>query len=919
MLELHNIKKDYVVEKMTTQALKGITLSFRKQEFVAILGPSGCGKTTLLNIIGGLDHYTSGDLIIDGTSTKQYKDRDWDTYRNHKIGFVFQTYNLIQHQRVGSNVELALTISGVPKEERKERVKHALAQVGLLSQIRKRPNTLSGGQMQRVAIARALVNNPDIILADEPTGALDSEASVMVMDILKDISKEHLVIMVTHNPDLAYKYATRIIEIKDGEIQSDSNPVEEGEQLDIVEQIEKIDELEAHGVDVSQVEDISNAEIPEEPAVEEQPVEKPKERKAKMKWKSGFMLSLANLYTKKMRTLATTFAGSIGIIGMTLVLALSTGAKAYVVQVEENALADYPMIIEETTIDMSKMFDLLAESGNKGEEHQANDTEVYERELLGNMFEYFTETAGQKNDLKDIKNYFDNHFDDKDGLLRYSYGERMNIFSDYDQVKDENGNIIETLAHTGTYFHINPFTDQVNGMLDSMGAGFKDQVVGMISSVGLSFDSMIPWDELMDNQELLNRQYDIVAGRWPDDKNADGSASKPFEVIMVISENNEIDDIVALAAGLRSAKRLGEAFSGQTVSYQIEDLLKMNYKVMPQSSFFYEKDGKYYSYYADTAYYTSENGSSAEFAQIINDIGLNVNIVGVVRPKPGVTNAVLKKPMCYTKNLTNFVNKANVNSAVVQYQTKNIKVDEKTGHVYGNVGEIYIGSTQYSAGQAVDFDSYLEFAQYYLGDDKETGDKSGGLGWVDVETPKKIYIYASSLDGKANILKLFDAYENSGADKHLSYQDTISVLMSAIKQIINAITYVLVGFSAISLVVSSIMIAIITYTSVVERTREIGVLRAIGARKRDIASIFNSETLIEGTLSGIVGVFLAWIITLPINVVVYQRFQIMNIADLEWWHVLAMFGLSIGLSMLSGLIPSQLAAKKDPVYALRSE
>ena len=389
MLELHNIKKDYVVEKMTTQALKGITLSFRKQEFVAILGPSGCGKTTLLNIIGGLDHYTSGDLIIDGTSTKQYKDRDWDTYRNHKIGFVFQTYNLIQHQRVGSNVELALTISGVPKEERKERVKHALAQVGLLSQIRKRPNTLSGGQMQRVAIARALVNNPDIILADEPTGALDSEASVMVMDILKDISKEHLVIMVTHNPDLAYKYATRIIEIKDGEIQSDSNPVEEGEVLDIVDQIEKIDELEAHGVDVSQVEDISSAEVPEEPKVEEPPVEKPKERKAKMKWKSGFMLSLANLYTKKMRTIATTFAGSIGIIGMTLVLALSTGAKAYVVQVEENALADYPMIIEETTIDMSRMLDLLSEAGDKKEVHEANNEEVYERELLGHLFEYF--------------------------------------------------------------------------------------------------------------------------------------------------------------------------------------------------------------------------------------------------------------------------------------------------------------------------------------------------------------------------------------------------------------------------------------------------------------------------------------------------------------------------------------------------
>ena len=910
MLELHNIKKDYVVEKMTTQALKGITLSFRKQEFVAILGPSGCGKTTLLNIIGGLDHYTSGDLIIDGISTKQYKDRDWDTYRNHKIGFVFQTYNLIQHQRVGSNVELALTISGVPKEERKERVKHALAQVGLLSQIRKRPNTLSGGQMQRVAIARALVNNPDIILADEPTGALDSEASVMVMDILKDISKEHLVIMVTHNPDLAYKYATRIIEIKDGEIQSDSNPVEEGEVLDIVDQIEKIDELEAHGVDVSQVEDISSAEVPEEPKVEEQSVEKPKERKAKMKWKSGFMLSLANLYTKKMRTIATTFAGSIGIIGMTLVLALSTGAKAYVVQVEENALADYPMIIEETTIDMSKMLDLLAESGDKKEKHEANDEEIYERELLGNMFEYFTETAARKNDLKDIKKYLDKNLNPEDGLVKYNYGERINIFSDYDIVKDENGNIIKTLDHTGNYLLVNPISENVDGMMDEMlGPTAKQKVMDMIGSVGLSIESLVPWDELIDNQELLNRQYDMVAGHWPSDNNADGTDSKPFEVVLVVNENNEIDDIVALAVGLRNAKRLGEAFSGDMLSYKIEELLNMTYKVMPQSSFYYEKDGTYYNYYADSNYYTSKDGANEFFSNYIATNGLNLKISGIVRPKVGVTNAVLKKPMCYTKNLTNYINNVIVpNSDVYKYQMKNITINDD-GTVSGTVGNIVIGSSTYSNGQTINYDTFYEFAKDYLFD----------IGYVDTTTPKTIYVYASSLDGKAHILKLFEDYENSGEDKHLSYQDTISILMNAIKQIINAITYVLVGFSAISLVVSSIMIAIITYTSVVERTREIGVLRAIGARKRDIASIFNSETLIEGTLSGLVGVFLAWIITLPINVVVYKRFQIVNIADLEWWHVVAMFALSIGLSMLSGLIPSQLAAKKDPVYALRSE
>lgn len=908
MLELRDIKKDYVVEKTTTQALKGISIKFREKEFVAILGPSGCGKTTLLNIIGGLDKYTSGDLLINNVSTKEYKDRDWDTYRNHTVGFVFQSYNLIPHQRVGANVELALTISGISKDERKERVRHALEQVGLSSQIRKRPNTLSGGQMQRVAIARALINNPQIILADEPTGALDSESSVRVMDILKETSNDTLVVMVTHNPDLAYQYATRIIEMKDGEIISDSNPVGDDEILNLVEQLDVINGLEAQGINTDGME-IEEA-VALEQQVEESTEERlPRQKKAKMKWKSAFKLSLDNLYSKKMRTILTTLAGSIGIIGMTLVLALSTGAKSYILQVEENALADYPMIISETSVDMSKMFDILANSGNKQSEHNPNDKEIYERELLGNLFTYFTELANQKNDLKDIKKYLDKHVNPEDGLIRYNYGERINVFSDYDQLKDENGHVIDTLTHTGNYFLVNPFTDNVNGMLDSM--GLKDQIIGMAGTIGLDFDSMVPWDELIDNQELLERQYDVVAGHWPNDKNADGSETKPFEIVIVVNENNEIDDVVALATGLRSPKRLGEAFSGETVAYQIEDLLNMTYKVLPQSAFFHEEGGVYSSYYADSNYYNSKDGAGEFFSNYIKNNGLNLNIVGVVRPKPGTTNPVIKKTMGYTKYLTSYINSLNSEekSDVIAYQLSNINIDEETGKVTGTVGKIDIGSEHYSNGESVNFDSFYEFAQEYLAD----------LGWVDAETPKTIYIYASSIDGKANILKVFENYEKSGEDKHLSYEDTISILMNAIKQIINAITYVLVGFSAISLVVSSIMIAIITYTSVVERTREIGVLRAIGARKKDIASIFNSETLIEGFLSGLLGVFLAWIITLPINVVVLQRFQIVNIASLQWWHVLAMFGLSVGLSLLSGLIPSQIAAKKDPVYALRSD
>ena len=901
MLELRDIKKDYVVEKTTTQALKGISIKFREKEFVAILGPSGCGKTTLLNIVGGLDQYTSGDLLINNVSTKQYKDRDWDTYRNHMVGFVFQTYNLIPHQRVGANVELALTISGIPKEERKERVKAALAQVGLASQIRKRPNTLSGGQMQRVAIARALINNPQIILADEPTGALDSEASVKVMEILKKASADTLVVMVTHNPDLAYQYATRIIEMKDGEIINDSNPVGEDEQLNIAEQLDVINDLEAQGINTEGM-PIEEA-VAIEQQVEASASEKlPRQKKSKMTWKSAFKLSLDNLYSKKMRTLLTTFAGSIGIIGMTLVLALSVGASGYIAQVEENALAQYPIVIEETTVDFSKIFELLT-AVNQTEGHEANSEEVYEQKALGNLLRYFQETTQHKNDLKSIKNYLDQHIDAADGFVKYNYGVNINIFADYDTEVDENGNVVKLLSHTGEYYLINPFKDNWKAMVP---AG----VESMLGTLGIDPDAMTPWEELIDNQELLDQQYDIVAGHWPNDQYADGSEARPFEVVLVTNEDNEIPDYLTFAIGLRNANKVMDAVDPDAPSpaYKISDLLNVTYKALTQSDYYYFDSGesRYRNYYTDENYYTTKDGAKGIFEEKVANEGLNIRIAGVIRPKKGVTNTIIKGLLGYTSTLTDFVINRNMNSDVYKAQTENITIkDDNT--VYGTLANVE-GAGNGKVIEESEHMSYEDYVESYL----------APLGYANLQVPKQIYIYASSLDGKANIMKVFDQYEAEGKGS-ISYSDTISLIMSSVGQIINAVTYVLIGFSAISLVVSSIMIAIITYTSVVERTREIGVLRSIGARKKDIATIFNSETLMEGFLSGVMGVFFAWLLSLVINAVVYAKYAIVGIADMVWWHVILMILLSVGLSFIAGLVPSQLAAKKDPVYALRSD
>ena len=618
------------------------------------------------------------------------------------------------------------------------------------------------------------------------------------------------------------------------------------------------------------------------------------------------MLSLANLYTKKMRTTATTFAGSIGIIGMTLVLALSVGSNAYIRQVEENALAEYPIVIQENAFELSKVMEILRDNSAQVE-HHPNDQEVYEKIVMGNVLSYISQHMGESNNLKAIKQYLDKNLDESDGFIKYDYGTRINVFADYDTLKDENGNVIEQLHHTGHYRLYYPFAENVDAMVPEFAKT-------AIAQFGIDFSTWNMWEELPSNQTLLNQQYDVVQGRWPSDKGSDGSAEKPFEAVLTIGENNEIPDWYSLLIGFKNADPelvMKGLSSGQPETFKISDILNVDYRFMPQSDFFYldENDGKYHSYYADSKYYTATEAAKGEFNEIIAN-SYRIKIVGVVRPKPGITAGVIKSAMAFSENLTNFVKNKNANSDVYKAQMKNITINPD-GSIEGNAANIVIGNEEYSYGEAIDpikYNTFEKFAQDYL---KE-------LGWVSETTPNRILIYASSLDGKENIKKMFQAYETESGE-NLSYSDSIDMIMGAIKQIINAITYVLVGFSAISLVVSSIMIAIITYTSVVERTREIGILRAIGARKHDIASIFNSETLIEGFLSGIVGVFIAWIITLPINVVVFNRFKIVNIAEMVWWHVFLMILLSVSLNLLSGLIPSQIAAKRDPVKSLRSE
>ena len=815
MLELKNIKKDYETSTETVNALKGISIKFRENEFVAILGQSGCGKTTLLNIIGGLDHYTSGDLIINGKSTKEFKDRDWDVYRNHSIGFVFQSYNLIPHQSILANVELALTISGVSRKERKQRAIDALEKVGLGDKIHKRPNELSGGQMQRVAIARAIVNNPDIILADEPTGALDTKTSRQVMDILKEISKEHLVIMVTHNPDLAEKYATRIVKILDGNITDDSNPYE------------------------GYNENKSNN----------------KKKKPSMSFFTALSLSLNNLLTKKGRTILTAFAGSIGIIGIALILSLSTGVQNYISSIEEDTLASYPITIENSTIDFARMMTNLM--GSQETERQNKDSnKIYSRDIMDSMLSVLSSEV-KTNNLTKFKEYIENTENIKQyaNAIQYSYDIDLNLYK-----SDTTNGVIR----------VNPSNVMSTIEMDSM----METKSSMIGTSSMMMGNVNVFSELFNNEEMLENQYEIVAGNWPQKYN---------EVVLITDKNNEISDYTLYSLGIKDQKELedkmnkiknGEEISKtEESSYSYDEFLNLSFKLLLNSDL-YEKENGVWIDKSENEDYLKEKLKNAE----------EIKIVGIVKQKDGSVSNNTEGGVGYTKELTEYVVNKENEAKIVKEQKENKDINVFTG---------------------------LEFPT----DDEK---KDFSLDSLSQEQRMKL----ASMNAE-DLSKLMDAYVYNNIQENendeINYTDTVGIMMSSVSTIVDTISYVLIAFVAISLIVSSIMIGIITYISVLERTKEIGILRAIGASKKDISRVFNAETFITGLISGLLGIGVTILLTIPINSIIQSITGVNVAAVLPWQAGIILVLISMFLTITAGLIPSKMASKRDPVKALRTE
>ncbi len=789
MLQLKEITKKYTAGDTTVEALKGVDIAFRKSEFVSILGPSGCGKTTLLNIVGGLDRYTSGDLVINDVSTKHFTDKDWDSYRNHTIGFVFQNYNLIPHQSVLGNVELALTLSGVSKAERRKRAEEALTRVGLGDQIRKKPNQLSGGQMQRVAIARALVNNPDIILADEPTGALDTETSVQVMDILQEIAADRLVIMVTHNPELAQKYSTRIIRLLDGAVIDDSNPYEG----------------EAGGAAAAPM----NAEEARTAGKQKRAVS----RKTSMSFFTALSLSLKNLATKKARTILTSFAGSIGIIGIALVLALANGFQTYIDKMQADTLSAYPLIISEKTVDFSALA-----AANK-----APSLEAY--------------PDGETIYINKIYDMMDN--------LRIT-----NVLSDA---------YIEEAIKTIDPALYNEITYVKNVSLNV----YKNMEVGG-QTIHQKIDTKNTWSQLMENEAFLLTQYDIlgVNGRLPQNKN---------EIVVVVDKYNQLTDITLMSLGLYNNQEALETLT-------FDDIIGLEYKLILNDALYTFRENRW-----ETNFVTDE----------IYNGGETLTVVGILRPKPETSMGSISGSIAYSAELTDFVLENSMASAIARWQTENPTIDANTGIPFTN-GAMQTVEEQYET-------KLKEFNAY----DRTTS----------------IQIYPVDFATKGEIKKHLDDYnaKRTEAKDKVYYTDVMELMVSSINTVVNAIKYVLVAFTAISLVVSSIMIGIITYISVLERTKEIGVLRSIGASKRDIGRVFNAETLIIGFTAGLIGVLVTAVLCVPINLIITRLVEINRIAALHPLHALVLVLISMALTWIAGLIPSRIAAKKDPVTALRSE
>lgn len=837
MLELNGIRKTYVTGTTSVEALKGIDLRFRDSEFVSILGQSGCGKTTLLNIIGGLDKYTSGDLKINGRSTKDFKDRDWDAYRNNSIGFVFQSYNLIPHQTVLSNVELALTLSGVSKAERRQRATEALEKVGLKEQIHKKPNQMSGGQMQRVAIARALVNDPDILLADEPTGALDTQTSIQIMDLLKEISKDRLIIMVTHNPELATQYSTRIIRLLDGTITDDSNPYN-GEDDNI-------------------------ATKTDEDSLTDKKSGKTKKKKTSMSFFTALSLSLNNLMTKKTRTILTAFAGSIGIIGIALILSISNGIQNYIDRVQRDTLSSYPIQLQKESVDVSSMIENMM--GNKDKNVDHDKDKIYSNNIMTDMVNSMVAEVNSNN-LKAFKSYLENHKSDVDGYIsdiQYSYDVPLYIYS----------------------------TDTSDGVTQLNPSSVMENMYGMsvsgdgMMSAGMQNTSV--WSRLFDNRQMLDEQYDLIAGSWADNYN---------EVMLVVDENNEIDDYTLYSLGFKDPAEVkkifknvmaGNSYETEETQYTYDEVLDKKFKlVLPTELYRYN----------DTFGIWEDASHDDEYMTTVVNNAEEVKIAGIIRKNPDAASVSVSSGVAYTKDLMPYIIEKVNETQIVKQQLADPEKDVFTGMSFDN------DKTSIST----------------LENNKSL------LGIASEDNPSEIDIYAKDFDSKEKLQDFIKNYNDEvtadGRDEDtINYTDYVGILMSSVSTIITAISSVLIAFVAISLVVSSIMIGIITYISVLERTKEIGVLRSIGASKKDVSRVFNAETLIEGFVSGAMGIIITLILCIPANAVIKNVTDISNVAQLPVAGAVILVIISMLLTTIAGLIPAKMAAKKDPVVALRTE
>ena len=906
MLQIKNICKQYVTGDLVQEALDDVSLNLRDNEFVAILGPSGSGKTTLLNIIGGLDRYDSGDLIINGISTKKYKDRDWDSYRNHTIGFVFQSYNLIPHQTVLANVELALTISGISRSERRKRAITALEQVGLGEQLHKKPNQMSGGQMQRVAIARALVNNPDILLADEPTGALDSDTSIQVMDLLKEVAKDRLVVMVTHNPELAEQYANRIVRLRDGKIIDDTNPY----------------------------------------ILEEKSLDAPKHAnmgRAAMSFFTALSLSFNNLRTKKARTLLTAFAGSIGIIGIALILSLSNGVNQYITDIQRDTMASYPISIQAETIDLSSIMSAGREASQGGEAGHdldgvyANNTDM---ELISTMT-----TSITKNNLTDFKSYLDDpdseihQYLGENGIV-YSYDTQFDVYT-YDPEEE----LINTDGST--------FSDEAEetpAMMQRM-----NQMMGTENSY---FDELLPGQGDALISTAVTEHYDLLYGSWPTAYN---------EIVLILDENNEIPSSVLYELGLLPASEYrqlqdqleqGEEITLEEHSWTYEDICEKVYYLVPACDYYVENEEGLYAYVGD---------DEEALADLVEN-GVQLTITGIIRPSADSNALLMNGYVGYTKALTDYLIDYTNASAVVRAQidspevnvvsgfqfepeddaakiadTKeylaNLSISEKAAlcqrmlrsmyadnpeqlEAMSSLGEAELADMldQYLASDTLDDESLLMIYDTYISPGSYD-DNMTAFGWVSLDAPSSISIYADSFEDKDLIAGCIEDYNaTASSENQIHYTDYVGLLMSSVTTIVDVISYVLIAFVSVSLIVSSIMIGIITYISVLERTKEIGILRAIGASKRNVAQVFNAETFIIGLCSGLLGVGITALLLIPINSIIHSLAGITTInASLPIVAAGFLVLLSMLLTMIAGLLPSSKAAKKDPVTALRTE